>query len=90
VLHSDRHSQPNSRAFAIIVNGRAVDATDAMSVAAALMRAGIPCRTSVRGEPRAALCAMGICFECAATVDGVPLCRTCQVPCREGMEIVTA
>jgi D-hydroxyproline dehydrogenase subunit gamma len=32
---------------------------------------------------------MGICFECAATVDGEPLRRTCQVMCRAGMEVVT-
>jgi sarcosine oxidase subunit alpha len=32
---------------------------------------------------------MGICFECAAKVDGIPLRRTCQVFCRRGMEIAT-
>jgi predicted molibdopterin-dependent oxidoreductase YjgC len=73
----------------ITVNGSAVEASSGMSVAAALLHAGIPCRTSVCGEPRSALCGMGICFECAATVDGVPLRRTCQVICRAGMEIAT-
>jgi sarcosine oxidase subunit alpha len=32
---------------------------------------------------------MGICFECRATVDGVPHRRTCQMLVREGMEVVT-
>jgi sarcosine oxidase subunit alpha len=75
--------------FTISVNGNAVEAAEGMSVAAALVRAGLPCRTSVSGEARGPLCGMGICFECAATVDGVPLRRTCQVMCRAGMEIAT-
>ena len=78
-----------SGSFAISVNGRSVQAAAGMTVAAALTQARIPCRTSVRGEPRGPLCAMGICFQCAATVDGVSLTRTCQIACRPGMEIVT-
>jgi sarcosine oxidase subunit alpha len=46
-------------------------------------------RLSVSGERRAPLCGMGICFECRATVDGVPHQRTCLLMCREGMEILT-
>jgi D-hydroxyproline dehydrogenase subunit gamma len=76
--------------FTIRVNGAEVQASSGISVAAALLNAGIACRTSVSGEPRSALCGMGICFECAATVDGVSLRRTCQVMCQPGMEIVTA
>ena len=53
------------RNFHVRMNGVSVDAAAGMSVAAALMRAGIPCRTSVSGEPRGALCGMGICFDCA-------------------------
>jgi hypothetical protein len=76
--------------FLIIVDSVPVEVSAAMSVAAALMNLGISCRTSIHGEPRAPLCGMGICFECAATVDGMPLLRTCQVFCRPGMEIETA
>ena len=42
-------------------------------VSAALLTAGIPCRRSATGQLRTALCGMGICFECRATVNG---CRT--------------
>jgi D-hydroxyproline dehydrogenase subunit gamma len=56
-------------------------------VSAALLNAGAPCRRSVTGEPRTALCGMGICFECRATVDGTPHRRTCQLICREGMVV---
>jgi len=73
----------------IRVNGKSVGVTAGTSVAAALLEARLGCRESVRGEPRAALCGMGICFECAATVDGAPLVRTCRVLCRSGMEIST-
>ncbi|MGB6690829.1 MAG: (2Fe-2S)-binding protein [Terracidiphilus sp.] len=76
-------------AITIVVDGSCIEANSGMTVAAVLMHAGIPCRRSVRGEPRAPLCGMGICFECAATVDGAPLRRTCQVMCRAGMEVVT-
>jgi D-hydroxyproline dehydrogenase subunit gamma len=75
--------------FTITVNGVAIEASTGITVAAALTRAGIPCRTSVRGEPRGPLCGMGICFDCAATIDGAPLRRTCQVFCCAGMEIAT-
>jgi sarcosine oxidase subunit alpha len=56
-------------------------------VSAALLKAGVACRRSVTGEPRTALCGMGICFECRATVNGAAHRRTCQLICREGMVV---
>ena len=82
-------ARPDHSAITIIVDGSCIEVNSGVTVAAALMHAGIPCRRSVRGEPRAPLCGMGICFVCAATVDGEPLRRTCQVMCRAGMEVVT-
>ena len=58
-------------------------------VIAAMLATGVPCRVSVSGEPRTALCGMGICFECRAIVDGVPHQRTCQLLCCEGMIVET-
>jgi hypothetical protein len=49
--------------------------------------AAVPCRKSVTGEPRSVLCAMGICFECRAQVDGVPHQRSCQMLCSAGMQV---
>jgi sarcosine oxidase subunit alpha len=89
-VHRVASPQQPTGVFTITVDGRAVEAAAGMSVAAALVLAGIPCRTSVTGEPRGPLCGMGVCFECAATVDGVPLRRTCMTICRDGMEVVTA
>ena len=72
----------------VSVNGQAVFVIAGASVAVAIMQAGAPFRRSISGEPRAALCAMGICEECRATIDGVPHVRTCQRAATEGMEIM--
>jgi len=71
------------------VNGERVTMPRGSMLIAALLKAGDPCRVSVSGEPRTALCGMGICFECRASVDGVPHQRTCQIVCREGMTVET-
>lgn len=73
----------------VSVNGRPVTLPEGATVAAALLNAGIPCRVSESGEPRAPLCGMGICFECRAVVDGVPHRRTCQIVCQPGMAVET-
>jgi len=73
----------------VTVNGEAVTLQHGAMVVAALLKAGAPCRVSVTGEQRTALCGMGICFECRASVDGVPQQRTCQIVCKEGMTVET-
>lgn len=73
----------------LVINGRSVSVAAGTSVAAALMQSGISARISVTGEPRAPLCAMGICMECCATVDGVPHVRTCQLTAEDGMQVST-
>lgn len=73
----------------IQINGEAVRIQHGSTVAAALLNTGAPCRHSVTGEPRTALCGMGICFECRAVVDGIPQQRTCQIVCRNGMTVET-
>jgi D-hydroxyproline dehydrogenase subunit gamma len=75
--------------FIIKVNRIDVRVTAETSVAAAMIMAGEPCRTSVHGEPRGPLCGMGICMECRATVNGTRHQRTCKVTCVPGMEVVT-
>jgi aerobic-type carbon monoxide dehydrogenase small subunit (CoxS/CutS family) len=70
------------------VNGRSVQVVAGTSVAAAVFLAGeTRFRTSVSGEPRAALCGMGICFECRVTIDDEPHCRSCQTLVKSGMRI---
>ena len=73
----------------IWLNGISVEVPEGTMASVAFLTAGVPCRVSVTGEPRTALCGIGICFECRATVDGVSHRRTCQLPCREGMRLET-
>jgi hypothetical protein len=71
------------------INGAACTVRAGSVVAAAMLAVGAACRASVSGEPRTALCGMGICFECRAMIDGVAHQRTCQLLCREGMRVET-
>jgi len=71
------------------VNGASISVPSGTTVAVAIALAGQLCRTSVTGEPRGPLCGMGICFECRATIDGIPHCRSCQIPCEPAMEVTS-
>jgi predicted molibdopterin-dependent oxidoreductase YjgC len=74
----------------IEVNGKRLKVATGTSVAACLLQTGeFGFRTSASGEPRAALCGMGICFECRVTIDGQANCRSCQILVRDGMAVRT-
>ncbi len=61
-----------------------------ITVAAELANGGaVSSRISVKGEPRGPLCGMGICFECAVTVNGEPHVRSCQLLAKPGMLVET-
>ena len=80
---------PERSMVTIYVNGQIAVMPAGSVVSAAMLALGAPCRTSVSGAPRTALCGMGICFECRAVVDGVAHQRTCQMVCRDGMKVET-
>jgi len=70
------------------VNGIAIRVPRGSTIAAAVLLAGRSAfRRSVSGELRGPLCGMGICFECRVAVDGQLHVRSCQMLCREGMEV---
>lgn len=73
----------------LTVNGTAVSVPSGATVAVAMALAGQPCRKSVTGEPRAALCGMGICFECRIAINGRAHSRSCQILCEPGIDIST-
>jgi NADPH-dependent 2,4-dienoyl-CoA reductase/sulfur reductase-like enzyme len=78
------------RILTLDIDGRPVSAPAGSTVAAALANAGIAgCRTSVSGEARGPLCAMGVCFECRVTIDGVPHQRACLAACAQDMCVAT-
>ncbi len=74
----------------IIVDGRELHVDRGVTVAAAMMNAGIRAfRQSVSGEARGPLCGMGVCMECRVTINREPHCRSCQTLCEDGMEVQT-
>ena len=78
-------------AVTISADGRLVSVSAGVTVAAALLDAGISAfRRSVSGESRAPLCGMGTCYECRVTIDGVAHRRACLVTVAEGMHVTTA
>ena len=79
-----------SNSVTVSVNGAPVTVPSGTMVSAAIALTGATVyRRSVSGEARAPLCGMGICFECRVTIDGRAHCRSCQVVCRDGMEVRT-
>lgn len=83
-------SKQEGVAAQVLINGTAFQVNAGITVAAALNIAGtVVLRRSRTGQPRGALCGMGICHECRAEIDGVLHQRTCQVPCVDGMRINT-
>jgi hypothetical protein len=78
-----------SNEVTVSVNGSPVLVPEGASVAVAVAMAGHACRTSVTGERRGVLCAMGICYECRVAINGKPHCRSCQVQCAPGMKVKT-
>jgi D-hydroxyproline dehydrogenase subunit gamma len=74
----------------ILVDGRAVLARPGASIAAALLATGRRAwRSTSSGAPRGAFCAIGVCFDCTATVDGTPGVRTCVTTVAPGMRVST-
>jgi predicted molibdopterin-dependent oxidoreductase YjgC len=78
------------QSVSIAIDGKSVVVAVGTSVAAAMWNHGARVsRTSVIGEPRSALCGMGICHECRATINGKHHERTCVIDCAAGMVIQT-
>ncbi|WP_233834526.1 (2Fe-2S)-binding protein [Paraburkholderia sp. ZP32-5] len=74
----------------LTVDGRDIEVAGGTTVAGALAIAGVSTsRLSVKGEPRAALCGMGVCQECRVTIDGRAHMLACQTLCRDGQRVQT-
>ena len=70
------------------VNGVQIAVPAGSTVAAAILSSGVRTfRRAIHGEPRAALCGMGICFECRVIIDGRAHARSCQIVCTPGMKV---
>jgi predicted molibdopterin-dependent oxidoreductase YjgC len=91
IIRAEHSMKPHSTEHVkVSVDGADVMVRAGTSVAAAVMTAGVlRFRRSVLGEARAALCGMGICFECRVTIDGAANARSCQIICSDGMVVRT-
>jgi len=77
-------------AISVRVNGARVSVLPGTTVLAAILSSGISTiRRSVSSEARGPLCAMGICFECRATVNQARHVRTCLLLCAPEMDVRT-
>ena len=76
-------------AASVTVDGRKLYFPCGGNLAAALLCAGfLPFRTTpVSNAPRQPYCMMGVCFDCLATIDGVPNRQTCLETVRDGMVV---
>ena len=77
------------RPLSIMVNGREIPAYPGETVQAALTAAGY--RSMRRAGPddrRGVFCGMGVCYECLATINGVPGQRTCLTEVEDRMEVI--
>jgi hypothetical protein len=74
--------------FTFSFEGRPIAAREGQSVAAALMAAGERClRIDEAGNPKGAVCGIGMCWECRCAIDGVADTRACMVEARPGMSV---
>lgn len=73
----------------VCFEGQELQVIKGLSIAAALLEAGITHfrSTPVTGSARAPFCMMGTCFDCILIVDGVPNQQTCMIEVREGMSL---
>jgi predicted molibdopterin-dependent oxidoreductase YjgC len=80
-----------TREVFVVIDGSPLGVQPDTTVAAALVvRYGVRgTRSSVHGQPRAALCGMGVCQECRVTIDERAHALACQTMCKDGMVVRT-
>ena len=78
-------------AFTIELDGQVIEVEPGQSVAAALIAAGTRSwrRTRTGDRPRGVFCGIGVCFDCLATINGIPNQRACLVEARPGDVVTT-
>lgn len=74
-----------------LFNGVEISADSGMTIGAALLRAGIKELRTTRfdSQPRGMFCAIGSCFDCVVTVDGVANRRACITLVTPGMVVTS-
>lgn len=76
-------------AITLTIDGETVTCPDGTALSHLLTGRGAALRRSPRqGAPRGMYCGMGLCFECAVQVDGLPR-RACMLRAADGMVVTT-
>ncbi|MFI7004621.1 (2Fe-2S)-binding protein [Nocardia sp. NPDC050175] len=74
----------------VTVDGTPVAGVHGQTLATVLLADGRShWRTAPNGGPRGVFCGIGVCFDCVATVNGVPDIRLCCRPARDGDSVTT-
>jgi sarcosine oxidase subunit alpha len=73
----------------LYIDDQAISVPQGATVAAAVAHATARFRRSTSGAPRAAVCGMGVCFECRVRIDAAEQQRACMIPARDGMRVTT-
>ncbi len=75
----------------LFVDGEPVQARRGQTVATALLAQGrrVLRHTRNGGNPRGLFCAMGVCFDCVMTIDGLQGTRACMTQVEDGMQVRT-
>lgn len=75
----------------IFLDDRPIRARGGETIAACLLRAGVPYfrTTPVSGEPRLPFCMIGHCFDCLIEIEGVGSRQACLSPVADGMRLLT-
>ncbi|MVU82403.1 (2Fe-2S)-binding protein [Nocardia sp. ET3-3] len=80
----------DDRPLSITVDGAVVAGVHGQTLASVLLAGGRPqWRTAPTGGARGVFCGIGVCFDCVATVNGVPDVRLCRRPARDGDAVTT-
>ncbi|QBS40738.1 (2Fe-2S)-binding protein [Nocardia sp. CS682] len=78
------------RPLTVTVDGTSVAGVHGQTLATVLLADGrTHWRTAPTGGPRGVFCGIGVCFDCVATVNGVPDVRLCRRPARDGDVVTT-
>ena len=76
-----------SRTVTVVIDGSPVVVPAGVTIAAALLAAGMVAlgRRPRAGRPRGVFCGMGVCHDCAVTVNGIAGVRACVTEVSDGM-----
>ena len=82
------NSENDENTIVINFNGVPFIGYEGQSIAALLFSNGIRAlRYCKSGEERGVFCGMGVCYECAVSINGIPGKRACIEPAKDGINV---